>query len=308
MRFERAAQLDQKRSNSRQAVGEKKGPQVFSLVRSLGAVAPWPSRAACLRGLAACTRSPLAPVPLPESRSKLRTPRPAPSICPFITLKSGGGGCTVRPTIPNRDPPAPAPLPSPAVGLLIYSRRKPSLDAVSGTGSGPGCRLFSDARDGKFVFCPRFVLAAEAVVAAVRPPSRGYAEPATECPLGAKTRGRHASSATGRFRATSAYSAVRFEKRTPRVVVPKVSEGLDAATRTVDLVPFLPQDCLKAVKKVDVADQWFSTIDVSRTPCGSAEVMEDPVRGERRGKDTGIADSVVDGAGDEDLEAGAHLA
>lgn len=107
--------------------------------------------------------------------------------------------------------PAPAPLPSPssAVGLLIYSRRKPSLDAVSGTGSGPGCRLFSDARDGKFVFCPRFVLAAEAVVAAVRPPSRGYAEPAAaECPLGAKTRGRHASSATGRFRATSD----RFEK------------------------------------------------------------------------------------------------
>ncbi|KAG0434570.1 hypothetical protein HPB47_019009, partial [Ixodes persulcatus] len=24
--------------------------------------------------------------------------------------------------------------------------------------------------------------------------------------------------------------------------------------------------------------KWFSTIDASRTPCGSAEMMEDPVR------------------------------
>ncbi|KAG0443599.1 hypothetical protein HPB47_014731, partial [Ixodes persulcatus] len=31
-------------------------------------------------------------------------------------------------------------------------------------------------------------------------------------------------------------------------------------------------------------EQWFSTINVSRTPCGSAEMMEDTVRGEGRGK------------------------
>ncbi|KAG0424906.1 hypothetical protein HPB47_027893, partial [Ixodes persulcatus] len=31
--------------------------------------------------------------------------------------------------------------------------------------------------------------------------------------------------------------------------------------------------------------QWFSNIEVSRTPCGSAEVMEDPVRDEGKGKD-----------------------
>lgn len=29
-------------------------------------------------------------------------------------------------------------------------------------------------------------------------------------------------------------------------------------------------------------DQWFKTIDVSWTTCGSAEIMEDSVRGERK--------------------------
>lgn len=31
-------------------------------------------------------------------------------------------------------------------------------------------------------------------------------------------------------------------------------------------------------------NQWFSTIELSRTPCQSAEMMEDPVCGERKGK------------------------
>lgn len=34
------------------------------------------------------------------------------------------------------------------------------------------------------------------------------------------------------------------------------------------------------VLSYEVLGQWFSTIDVLQTPCGSAPMMEDPVHGE----------------------------
>ncbi|KAG0433469.1 hypothetical protein HPB47_019880, partial [Ixodes persulcatus] len=42
----------------------------------------------------------------------------------------------------------------------------------------------------------------------------------------------------------------------------------------------LPEDDVKD----DILEQWFSTIEVSRMPCGSAEMMEDPIRDEGKGK------------------------
>ncbi|KAG0420694.1 hypothetical protein HPB47_003346 [Ixodes persulcatus] len=64
-------------------------------------------------------------------------------------------------------------------------------------------------------------------------------------------------------------------------------DGKDACRLSVSLEPVDVVHVATVVIK-----QWFSTIDVSRTPCGSAEIVEDPVRDEGREK-TGEAHAAV---------------